>query len=188
MYSKVSGYLTDCIYVDEGRELEWAKGSQLSFSLSCLAQIYLVSILLLYPSIPSITGLQRCQDCKGPLLLTHRKKKNRLLKREPNPTSMSAFILHELITNAMPDNPEQSGSTQDHRSMLPWEIKITKIKLDECPLANPSGRGLAHFQVADFILLLENNLYGREFFFPWKQHSLSGKPGMCWIPAVRQSR
>lgn len=45
------------------------------------------------------------------------------------------------------------------------EIKITEIKLDQCLQADTNYRGLAHFQVADFILLLENKLYAREFFF-----------------------
>ena len=42
---------------------------------------------------------------------------------------------------------------------------MTQIKIDQCLLTDTNYRGLAHFQVADFILFLENNLYGRDLFF-----------------------
>ena len=120
-----------------------------------------------------------------------KQKKTRLLKRKhPNPTSMSDLILLGLTTNTM---PWKFRNTQaDFLYMKPQKCAALggqdkTIKLDSCTLANTDYRGLAHFQVADFILLLENNLCGRDFFFFNTRHHLSGIPKLCWIAAILQS-
>lgn len=63
---------------------------------------------------------------------------------------------------------------------------MVDTKLGSCLLVDNNYREPAHFQVADLILFLDNNLDGRDsiFFSSNIRHHLSYKAHIYWIVAI----